>query len=216
MAAGHNYNKPLNQRPALRAAAATPVKPSTSDSGWTTHDGYPVPAAAETRDFTRPLGVRPILAVADNDGIPVQAIAAPPEPAIQPTVPPKRGTAKKKQAQAKPVEPVSFSHQTPAKQLLILWHGALVTVAAKDIKYQAPDPRRNIDGWLMVMLPIPGQGGSWLPPAADLNAEDAKIQIPNFVCEFEDKKLYCEHLNIELWNADGVCIVFKAIEVNDD
>jgi len=102
---------------------------------------------------------------------------------------------------------------TSTIQFPILWYGAKITIEANEVVYQPANPARGIEGWLLVKLPVIDGETAWTPPVADLNSESDKIEIPEFICIINNKKLKCRHLNIELWNTFNMYLVFQVIEV---
>ena len=181
------------------AAPKLAVKVTDNAQGWASVANIPVPPASEARNFSRPLGLGPVLV----NGQPVSVPSVPQRP-DQPGTDMKAG-----EAGSTPSPALVFKNPTPAPArnsttVEIDWYGAKLSLRCLSAVLQPKDPDRGNQEWLMLEMPLDSQTGNppWLPPVAQAG-EDGRITPPEFTCVVDSRRVRCQILNIDLFDRPG-------------
>jgi len=203
-----NINSPLGMRAGIGPGSfqKNPVEITDNSLGWATVAKIPVPPAAETRMFQKPLGLIPALI---NGGIikgeKLEKIGfAQAEPnsssKIKSQESPTSGKKRAVRGNAPPAAPSFMNQEHTLKIVEIDWYGAKLLIQCIDAIYQKADFNRGGQEWLMLEIPLNKETlkPSWQPPVAQLEEEDGRIYVPEFYCTLDEHKFKCQILNIEL------------------
>jgi len=211
-----NTNAPLGMKVA-RGPAATKaaVKVTDNTDGWAAVANIPVPPAAESRSFKKPLGLGPILV---NGGVIPTAVT----PAERPKEKPKVQQSVEGLGGSSTPQGFSFTSQvkeapSPTKTVTVEldWYGAKLSLDCLNAAYQPANTGRGNQGWLMLEMRLDEKTGNppWIPPIAELQ-EDGRISVPEFKCKVAGVNLRCQILNIELFDVASkkYVVVFRVVE----
>jgi hypothetical protein len=182
-----SVNTPLGLRVGKGPSRAEAVKITNNLNGWAEVASIPVPPAADTRDFNKPLGKAPILL---NGGVLRENSNIPSVDPVETTV--SQGFLDKINSSVEIKE-------NKMRTVQIMWYGALLTLDCLNAVYQPANSLKGLDGWLMLELPIleKTKAPAWTPPVAQLD-QNGKMHIPEFDCTVDGQELKCQVLNIDI------------------
>lgn len=190
---------PLGMKPAMRTSSGKPpVKVTDNSDGWSEVKGTAVPPDSQSRNFRRPLGLRPVLV---GGGVlpPPTAVVEVPVPEVEPD---DKEEAEAPQLPLLQAARTSKAEPKPSSVMVqIDWHGAKLSIPCVRAVLQPESTSRGGQGWLMLEMeldPTTGRPG-WLPPVSVLD-EDGRMSIPEFDCLVHGRWLRCEMLNVELFD----------------
>lgn len=185
-----NPNAPLGLRVNRGPSKSEAIKVTDNLKGWAEVASIPVPPAADTRDFSKPLGKVPILV---NGGKVLDKSDTPPSGPDETTV--SQGFLSNNFV-SPPIK------ENKMQTIQINWYGALLGLDCLNAVYQPADTRKGVDGWLMLELPIleKTNAPAWTPPVAQLD-QNGKMHIPEFECTVDNQKLKCQVLNIDIYDS---------------
>lgn len=211
-----NTNAPLGMKVAPGPAASkAAVRVTDNTYGWSAVANIPVPPAAESRSFERPLGLGPVLV----NGAVVPTAATPDvEPEGKPKVEqPAKGLGGNSIPQGLSFIPQAKETPKPAKTTTVEldWYGAKLSLSCLNAIYQPANTSRGSQSWLMLEMPLDEKTGNppWIPPIAELQ-KDGRISVPEFKCKVDGIALRCQILNIELLDevSKKYVVVFRVVE----
>jgi len=211
-----NTNAPLGMKAAPGPAASKAVvKVTDNTDGWAAVANIPVPPAAESRSFKRPLGLGPVLV---NGGVVPTAATPDEEPKEKPKVEqPAKSLGGNSTPQGLSFTPQAKETPKPAKMTTVEldWYGAKLSLSCLNAIYQPANTGRGNQSWLMLEMPLDEKTGNppWIPPIAELQ-EDGRISVPEFKCKVDGIALRCQILNIELFDeaSKKYVVVFRIVE----